>query len=364
MFLTLGSTARAGRNYQDMLVAPIEFMAATRIMTSTLIERLPHLLSNGRRNAQRLIDSVSGRYRERAVLREVVRASHDTGSDPFARRLLHGDPALCLAAILAERHAGIPAEIHIAYLDLSHCRPGENIDARIAEWIPRVLLLRAIAPDCILRVRLAHEDAPALRLVLDALLEPAEFRGTTRGWMHFATDNIPSTDGATLIVVDDVDRFLPLAQPRGRWLACAAATSGAAERSRRALLQRGDTSFVIDAVGAAPGEWARRHAGANPVAAMHAALAAFGATPIVQTSAGTTPSGRRRAGMEVLLGECVRNGVRTLVWVDAPDRRTGDATLCRAITRREVGAPPWDQVVLLGWHFVPTFAQHLALRCD
>ncbi|UHQ20773.1 hypothetical protein LVB87_06430 [Lysobacter sp. KIS68-7] len=132
---------------------------------------------------------------------------------------------------------------------------------------------------------------------------------------------------------------------------------------RRAALAAGH-AVDIDVVGDAPGEWARRHVAGRPVAAMHAALAAFGAMPLKQANAGATASGRRRAGMEVLLGECRIDDARTLVWVDAPDRRTGDATLCRAILKREHGVPAWERVVVLGWHFAPTFAQHLALRCD
>jgi hypothetical protein len=129
------------------------------------------------------------------------------------------------------------------------------------------------------------------------------------------------------------------------------------------MLVREGVGFTIEDVGAAPIAWARRHAGARGAqTAMAAALHAFGADAIDVAPFAAIPGARRVAGSDLLLGEATVEGVRTLVWVEPPDRRTNEATLCRAITRREQGA--FAQVVVLGWHFATTIGQTLAGRCD
>jgi hypothetical protein len=329
-------------------------------MDVPLLEQLARLLAQGRRDAQRLLDATGGRYRERAVVHETVRRVGDANRTPH--RLLCGDPALALAALCSERRHGGASPPDAVVIDLHPARQEAPCAMRFARWIPRFCLLQALAPQGG-RVSAPAGDHAALRLVLDATwpfavieearatTEPMDTRAIARG-----------AAATTLVIAEDATRFLSRLPAQGAWIACTADALVAA-RLRRSVLAT-PASLDIANVGATPGEWARRHVGTRPVDAMHAALEAFGATPLLQTTAGTTPSGRRRAGMEVLLGTCVRDGVRTLVWVDAPDRRTSDATLCRAITRRDVGAPRWDRVVVLGWHFASTFAQHLALRSD
>ena len=327
-------------------------------MDVPLLEQLACLLAQGRRDAHRLRDAAGGRYRERAVPLEQLRAAEHVMRPPH--RLLCGDPTLSLAALLSEQAHGLGPDPDTVCVDLHPAQGDEPRVARFARWIPRLFLLQALAPNADCRVRALAEDHAALRLVLDA------------AWPCAVIDDA-GTPGATatpafdvkrvvLVLADDAARWTSLLPEGASWITCVGDDAMAAH-VRHACLVSG-ASLDIASVGATPGEWARRHAGGKPVDAMRAALAAFGATPLAQSNAGTTPTGRRRAGMEVLLGECVRDGLRTLVWVDAPDRRTSDATLCRAITRRDLGAPPWDRVVILGWHFVPTFAQHLALHCD
>jgi hypothetical protein len=332
-------------------------------MDVPLLEQLARLLTQGRREAQRLVDAADGRYRERAVLQETLRGPSEDAGTP--NRLLCGDPLLSLAALLSEQRHGRDTRIDAVSIDLHPVRRNEACPARFARWIPRLCLLQALAPEAIGRIRAPVEDHAALRLVLDATWPGASIDDAAAACATSASHHVHAT--TTLVLAEDAARCQALLPPCSArtdrtWIACVPDAASAA-RVRRAVLAS-DASLDIAAVGATPGEWARRHVGGKPVEAMHAALEAFGATPLAQANAGTTPTGRRRAGMEVLLGHCLRDGLRTLVWVDAPDRRTSDATLCRAITRRDMGAPPWETVVVLGWHFAPTFAHHLALRCD
>lgn len=320
-------------------------------MVTTFLERLPRLVAIGRRQAQRLGDAAGGRHREYAVPVELLLAPDDplppNGTPP--RRLLCGLPAACVAALLAEHRQGGGTKIGGIVVDLYPASDGEPFAARLARWIPCLALLRALAPQAPLTVHVPPKDRAILTLVLDAL--------ALRESQEPAVDH----DSTTLLVADDGTRLPALARARMQWVACTGDAAGGAAL-RRTLLQRGDTTFRIEAVGATPTEWTRRHAASNPMAAMRAALAAFGGTPVAESSACPTPTGRRRAGNDVLLGETTREGIRTLVWVDGPDRRTGESTLCRAITRREHQA--YDRVVILGWHFAPTLGQHLMVRGD
>jgi hypothetical protein len=318
-------------------------------MATSLLERLPRLVAHGRRQAQRLVHAVAGRHRERAVPIEIV-AAPDDPLPPIglpARRLLCGAPALSLAALIAEHRQGGGTKIGRIVVDLRPPCDAEPLATRLARWAPCLALLRDVAPGASLALHIAPDERAIVQLVLDAF-----------ALTESTASDLP--DAGTLLLADDASRLSALALPHRRWIACMHDAAGCAT-VRRTLLLRGDTTFRVEDVGAAPAEWMRRHA-AQPLNAMHAALLAFGATPLAQTAACATPAGRRRAGADVLLGDMRRDGVRTLVWVDAPDRRTGEATLCRAITRRELGG--YDRVVILGWHVAPNLGQHLALRSD
>ena len=325
-------------------------------MDATFLDHLPRLLTQGRREAQRLASATGGRYRERARRDESISPDESTvreSANP-PNRILRGDPLLSLAALLAEARQGELPGIGVASADLHPVHANDTLLARLARWIPRWVLLRHLAPDAAALVRAPRDEHAVLQLVLDSVWPAAR-----------AVDELPrfvAVGARRLLVADTASALLPQIARPGPWIACAPDAHAVAQL-RRAILSARE-SVAIDLVGDTPGEWARHNVSTRPVAAMHAALAAFGAVPLRQTSAGRTGSGRRRAGMEVLLGECRIDDARTLVWVDAPDRRTGDATLCRAIMKREIGTTAWDRVVVLGWHFVPTFAQHLALRCD
>ncbi|KGQ18226.1 hypothetical protein LF41_1581 [Lysobacter dokdonensis DS-58] len=297
------------------------------------------------------MESTTGRNRERAVPLEVVVAPDDPVSEGRVRRLVCGAPALCVAALIAELRQGDGAPLDRVVLDLHPAGDDDThaLAARLARWAPCIALLRKLAPEAVFVPQFPEGERGPLQLVFDAFGWPATMRETA------------ARDTTTLLLADDATRLTALARPHAAWIACVRDAAGCAAL-RRNLLLRGDTSFCIEEVGATPAEWTRRNAAAQPVKAMHAALAAFGAKALASPAVCTTPAGRRRAGGDVLLGETLRDGVRSLVWVDAPDRRTGEATLSRAVTRREVSHYP--HVTILGWHFAPTLSQQLATRAD
>lgn len=319
-------------------------------MTTSLLERLPRLVAHGRRQAQRLVDSAAGRNRERAVPVEWIDASGDASPrEGMPRgRVLCGAPALSVAALLAEHRQGGGTPIGRIVVDLHPACDADALATRLARWAPCLALLRTLAPTASLALHVAPNEASIVQLVLDAYaLRDVE------------ADAPP--DASMLLLAEDPARIPALASSEEPWIACVHEAAACASL-RRTLLLRGDTALRIEEVGATPGEWMRRNAAAGPIAAMTSALTAFGAKPLTQTAATATPTGRRRAGADVLLGETRRDGERTLVWVDSPDRRTGEATLCRAITRREHGRHA--RVVVLGWHLSATLGQHLAVRGD
>ena len=331
-------------------------------MDIPLLEQLARQLSQGRRDALHLVDAVGGRYRERAVLQESVRPPQGATTPP--NRLLCGDPALALAALLSEGRLERGPAPDLVIVDLRPASDDGTGTIHYAQWIPALFLVRVLAPDAIGRVLAPRGAHAALRLLLDAAWPNASIGDDATD--ATAPNVIPSGNQrapVTLLLAQHAARCVSHVSVHDRWVAVAPDVVFAAH-VRRACIADG-ASVDIAVVGAAPGEWTRRHAGGKALEAMQAALQAFGATPLTPGALGNaSPSSRRRAGTSVLLGECVREGERTLVWVDAPDRRTNDASLCRAITRRDFDAQAWDRLVVLGWHFAPTFAQHLALRSD
>jgi hypothetical protein len=319
-------------------------------MNTSLLERLPRVVAHGRRLSLRLVDSAHGRQRERAVPAEWIdalgqAAPHDAAPE---RRVLCGPPALSMAALLAERMESGAPRIGRVVVDLRPPDVAEPLPARLARWAPCLALLHKVAPQASLVLHVAHDEAPIAQLVFDAF-----------ALRLVDGDAAPGT--ATLLLAEDPARLPGHAPVDDTWIACVHDPVACAGL-RRTLLVRGDTHLRIDDVSATPAEWMRRYTAAQPLAAMHAARASFGAKPLADTSASATPTGRRRAGADVVLGEVRRDGERTLVWIDAPDRRTSESSLCRAITRREHGR--FDRVVVLGWHFAPLIGQQLAVRGD
>ena len=63
-------------------------------------------------------------------------------------------------------------------------------------------------------------------------------------------------------------------------------------------------------------------------------------------------------------GTVVRNGGKTLVLVDFPDRITGMALLRHAIAQRDYLPGGWDKVLVLGWQFEPDISGDIAALED
>src|SRR5678816_1938736 len=89
-------------------------------MPAEFLEQLPRLIQPGRRVAQRLFDARKGRNRERAVLKELITPVETSvsmhGSE--CSRILCGDPASALAALLAEHVGDAPVDIVAAIVDV------------------------------------------------------------------------------------------------------------------------------------------------------------------------------------------------------------------------------------------------------
>jgi hypothetical protein len=332
-------------------------------MTTSLLERLPRLVAHGRRQAQRLVDSAHGRQRERAVPVECIGLPGDGDGDAAAAaapacRVVCGAPALSVAALLAERRNDDGPPIGRIVVDLHPADVGEALPARLARWAPCLAMLRDVAPNAALALHVAPDEASIVQLVFDAYA----LRETHGDAPPGATTLLLAEDAARLpALASPTTSATPAATERAPWIACVR-DEAACAALRRTLLLRGDARFRIDAVGATPAEWMRRNASSNPLGAMHAALAIYGAKSPTETSSATTLTGRRRAGADVVTGEVKRRNDRTLVWVDAPDRSTFETTLARAVTQREHGR--YDRVVVLGWHLSPLLGQLLAERGD
>ena len=139
-------------------------------MATSLLERLPRLVANGRRQAQRLMESSTGRNRERAVPVELVLAPDDPLQQHRApvRRVLCGAPALCVAALIAEQRQGIGAPPGRIVLDLHPAGDDDTLAARLARWTACFALLRTLAPEAALVVDVPSNEHGTVLLVLDA----------------------------------------------------------------------------------------------------------------------------------------------------------------------------------------------------
>ena len=276
-----------------------------------VLEQLPRLVSQGKREGQRLAGAISGRHKERAIRDESIRPSEHVSC--VAHRILIGQPTLSLAALLGERGLRSAQPPRDVIVDAHPMHAQDGLAARLARWIPRLALLHRLAPEVDARLLAPDDEHLVWRFVIEVTLP---------GTRLVARDAPVRGDTRLLMVSDTADLPLQHALRPGAWVACAR-DAGVAARVRRALLAaRGTPGIDFDVVGATPLEWTRRHIGTQAPAAMHAALTAFGAESLAQGAGEST--GRRRAATDALLGELRNGDVRTLVWVDPPGRRTGD----------------------------------------
>jgi hypothetical protein len=331
-------------------------------MTAHFLEQLPTLIVRARRQSQRIFDARVGRNRARAVVTERVCARDDSASheNVDAARLILGEPALAIASLLSAQadaandgatSDGTPPAAMVV-IDLAGEGDADaNGDRWLSPWLSALELARRLVGDdeAALAVHVRASGASALRLVLEAL-----WNATTIEARHAVSEpRLSHVDPAHAVVFCSNDAAWlerAIRAAPGPWIACTADPAVHA-RLRAALIARGTLAFSCESVGNAPADWARRQVGPRgKQLAMSSALSAFGATPLVATST------------DMLLGERMRDGVSTLVWVDPPDRETQEATLCRALTRRMRGG--WARVVVLAWHVAPTLGQALAVRTD
>jgi len=145
-------------------------------MPKSLLEQLPEIVANGRKQAERILESIEGRHRVQLQTREIVlpakdAAAHDwiaaqqrqTQRDallgqtqgnlidpvqpslaaaspaPWANRLIYGDNLLAMAALLAgdERTPSLRSKIDLIYIDppfdskADYRRPAVRLQGRL-----------------------------------------------------------------------------------------------------------------------------------------------------------------------------------------------------------------------------------------
>ena len=95
-------------------------------MSKSLIEQLPEIIAQGRRQAERILESLESRQRVRLQTREVVlpagKGSTPSGSAPareWMNRLIYGDNLLAMAALLAgdEDTPSLRGKVDLIYTD-------------------------------------------------------------------------------------------------------------------------------------------------------------------------------------------------------------------------------------------------------
>jgi adenine-specific DNA-methyltransferase len=64
------------------------------------------------------------------------------------------------------------------------------------------------------------------------------------------------------------------------------------------------------------------------------------------------------------LGRLIAGGNKILVYADSPNKRTGAATLKKAIARRDTLMGGWNKVVVLGWNFEPSIGETITALND
>ena len=107
-------------------------------MPKSLLEQLPEIVANGRKQAERILESLETRSRVRLQTREVVLPAKDSAAQdwvtqqqrharqadaspdsPWANRLIYGDNLLAMAALLAgdEHQPSLRGKVDLIYID-------------------------------------------------------------------------------------------------------------------------------------------------------------------------------------------------------------------------------------------------------
>src|SRR3989338_1941426 len=106
-------------------------------MAKTLLEQLPEIAANGRKAAERILESIEGRHRVSLQTREWVLPAKDTAAQDWitsnahqahlqgaadaawTNRLIYGDNLLAMAALLAgdEQTPSLRGKVDLIYID-------------------------------------------------------------------------------------------------------------------------------------------------------------------------------------------------------------------------------------------------------
>ncbi|HEX7325432.1 MAG TPA: site-specific DNA-methyltransferase, partial [Rhodanobacteraceae bacterium] len=106
-------------------------------MTNSLLEQLPEIVREGRKQAEKILESLEGRHRVSLQTREWVLPSKDTrdsdwiaaanrqahldteGATDWTNRLIYGDNLLAMAALLAgdEHTPSLRGKVDLIYID-------------------------------------------------------------------------------------------------------------------------------------------------------------------------------------------------------------------------------------------------------
>lgn len=107
-------------------------------MPKSLLEQLPEIVANGRKQAERILESLETRQRVRLQTREVVLPARDSAAQDWVtqqqrhaqqadasadagwmNRLIYGDNLLAMAALLAgdEHTASLRGKVDLIYID-------------------------------------------------------------------------------------------------------------------------------------------------------------------------------------------------------------------------------------------------------
>jgi len=365
----------------------------------SLPSQLLEIVAEGRRRAQRCVDRIRRTPRLRVRTLEWIlplcggvanggviesycadRRRDDVVA--LANRLVCGEGALALAALL--EGDGVSTLLR-GRVDLLHagelCAPLPHDGSYWADATTpvklamRLALLRdLLAPRGILYVRLDTAAPAYVRSMLDTLFGEAyridvssgEVAGGTpplrlernAGWEAWIDAH--SSAGAIIADVSGTGALALAAERLGRhWVVCAPAAQG--EEVRRRLLDYGTMPFLRQAAGKdrfdALARSAMRSLSADAISRRVLEHYGIPSLPVANPETGTG---------SVIGGSSPRDedSTRTLVVVDSPTRRTGSATLKRALTHRGGTRQRWQKILVFGWRFEPDAAECITALND
>ena len=197
-------------------------------MPKSLLEQLPEIVANGRKQAERILEGLESRHRVSLQTREWVLPSKDTaaadwitaagrqahlqgeGAQDWTNRLIYGDNLLAMAALLAgdEQTPSLRGKVDLIYIDppfdskadyrTKVTLPGVELEQRptvieqfaysdtwsdgtasyLAMITPRLILMRELLSDTgSIYVHLDYHVGHYVKLVLDELFDRSKLKG-------------------------------------------------------------------------------------------------------------------------------------------------------------------------------------------